>query len=274
MKLFKAAFALLTLTTVGLLAMASEGVEKTFYPVSMVIEEGTSFPGGPVFDVESDARAIYVFEIIGGGATFADGSQATYTEGHSTIVFPAILPSPNLYEQSILRVKREGDLRPLWNDMTITSVPEGNVNQFMSMNPQAGLIDVDKNYVIVDLAVFVANDRLATGEGASEDLCVRVAWGPGKVKWDFSNPSGAGYSVKPESSSNITAACCSSQDVDGVYRSSWGCCNALKIPDSCTVTFYSNGSYSYCCNAAMMQLGHVVQWINPCSLNDWPNCPL
>lgn len=103
-------------------------------------------------------------------------------------------------------------------------------------------------------------------------LCIRKAWGPGRVEWKFDNPKGAGYSVKPETSNDLVWASGRGQDIDGVYRSSWGQ-RALKVPDSATVTFSSSSRFSVCENAAMKALGHSVEWVNPRD-HGWPANPL
>lgn len=107
-------------------------------------------------------------------------------------------------------------------------------------------------------------------------LCLRVAWGPGRVNWGMSNPSGVGFSIKPESSDSLVRASGSGQDCDGIYRNSWGCGTAFKVPDSCTATVTSSGSISCCCNAVAAALGHTCQWVSPGSDDEsnWPRCPL
>jgi hypothetical protein len=114
--------------------------------------------------------------------------------------------------------------------------------------------------------------------GASQKqggACIRTPFGPGWVNWGMANPSGSGFSVKPESSWSLIWATAPSQNCDGVYRRSWGCNSALKVPDSCTANVASNGSVSCCCNAALAALGYVCQWVNPSSpAIGWPACPL
>jgi hypothetical protein len=112
-------------------------------------------------------------------------------------------------------------------------------------------------------------------------VCIRPIWGPGKVKWNFSNPgqNGAKYSVKPEGSNPLIWASPPEQDIDGIYRSYWGSCMAYKIPDSATATFYSAESWDVCYNAfACEVLGKCPKWINPCDNGSpegsWPDNPL
>ncbi len=80
-------------------------------------------------------------------------------------------------------------------------------------------------------------------------LCIRTPFGPGEVKWNF-HPDGTVWRSKPENGSSWVGAHSGTQDTDGIHRNGWGC-NVLKIPDDCTATVNSNGSYSCCCNAAL-----------------------
>lgn len=112
-------------------------------------------------------------------------------------------------------------------------------------------------------------------------LCIRPIWGPGKTRWTFSNPgqNGAKYSVLPEYGSSLIWARPPEQNVDGIYRASWGSCKAYKIPDSATATFYSAESWKVCYNAfACHVLGHCPKWVNPCDNRSpegtWPDHPL
>lgn len=115
-------------------------------------------------------------------------------------------------------------------------------------------------------------------EAQAAGLCIRVPWGPGKVNWHMSSPSGDGYSVKPEGSTSLVWGSPPSQNIDGIYRSSWGSCNALKVPDSCTANVYSGGSIGFCCNAAAWVAGKRPKWVNTCSSSSpeagWPDHPL
>lgn len=110
---------------------------------------------------------------------------------------------------------------------------------------------------------------------AALGLCVREAWGPGKVVWTWGCPSCSPYdwSYLPEGSSSLNWATAPDDNTDGIYKRVWAPCIALKIPDSATVTVYTDGSFYVCENAFMAGLGHVVKWVNPCSgdENSWPN---
>jgi len=107
-------------------------------------------------------------------------------------------------------------------------------------------------------------------------VCARVPWGPGKVKWSSNNPGDGGqnFSIAPENTNWLVWASGASQSVDAIYRKSWGCGWAYKIPDSCTATVSSGGGISTCCNAAAAALGHVPKMVNTYNSSYWPNCPL
>jgi hypothetical protein len=106
-------------------------------------------------------------------------------------------------------------------------------------------------------------------------LCIREAWGPGKVVWTWGNRSSYPYdwSQKPEGLNSLNWASAPDDDTDGIYKRVWASCIALKIPDTATVTVYSDGSMEVCENAFWAGWGHVVKWVNPCSgaENDWPD---
>lgn len=141
-----------------------------------------------------------------------------------------------------------------------------------------GYVAVDELAVAADdrgalLEMGTASDHPADGSGVEKGLCIRAAWGPGKVNWGSSDPWGQGFSVKPESSSSLVRAAAPSQSIDGIYRRSWGCGSAHKVADSCTATVSSSGSISCCCNAAMQALGHTCSWVNPGNIG-FPRCPL
>jgi hypothetical protein len=93
-------------------------------------------------------------------------------------------------------------------------------------------------------------------------VCIRTPLGPGKVKWGMANPRAAGYSVAPESRPALIWAVAPEQSIDAVYRSSWGCGSAFKVPDHCTATVGANGSLSCCCNAAASLVFGTCRWVN------------
>jgi hypothetical protein len=107
-------------------------------------------------------------------------------------------------------------------------------------------------------------------------ICIRSPRGPGIVNWKVSDPRGLGFSVKPEHSGSLVWAQPPSQAIDGIYRTSWGRCFAIKVPDHCTVDWLTSNSYSACCNAAASLVFGRVRNTNTCSgpEADWPDDPL
>ena len=112
-------------------------------------------------------------------------------------------------------------------------------------------------------------------------LCYAPIWRAGKVKWNFPNPgqNGARYSVLPESGGTLIWANPPEQDIDGIYRASWGSCRAFKIPNGSTATFHSPSSWNVCYNVfACHVLGKCPKWVNPCDNSSpegsWPDHPL
>ncbi len=248
-----------------------------FDATSLVVENGYTSTSQVVAKI--DGCDSFQLDIVSGEATFTDGSTSVSVEACEVIRLPEIRPG-NLDDESILTISSQKQQKS--TRLRIATIEEGNVNAFEKMvgdtsNAIAFRSDhvalVNENQLFPsDNAILAISDL--QGKVNEKGVCVRAAWGPGKVNWKFSNPKSSGYSVKPESSSALRWAQTPSQDIDGVYRSSWGNCTALKVPDSCTVTYTSSSSRSDCCNAAMLALGHKVQWINPCSLSDWPDSPL
>ncbi len=160
-------------------------------------------------------------------------------------------------------------------------------NQSLSETDLAALIAKEENEKAQLLGIQVRysteiNVTNPAPQGLS--LCFRPIWGPGKVKWNFSNPgsTGAKYSVLPETGTSLIWASPPEQNVDGIYRDHswpWGSCRAYKIPDSATATFYSADNWEVCYNAfACSALGHCPKWVNPCDNSSpegsWPDHPL
>jgi hypothetical protein len=118
-------------------------------------------------------------------------------------------------------------------------------------------------------------------ESALLGVCYAPMWRPGKARWEFANPgqNGAKYSVLPETGSSLIWANPPEQDIDGIYRSSWGSCVAYKVPNGATATFHSAESWEVCYNVFACQvLGKCPKWVNPCDNNSpegsWPDYPL
>jgi len=84
----------------------------------------------------------------------------------------------------------------------------------------------------------------------------------------------AGFSVKPESASLLFAPTTPIVNlVDGLYRSSWGCEVALKIPNNVVARVFSVDA-SCCRGPIAWAVGKTCSWLNTSNHQDWPNCPL
>ena len=83
-----------------------------------------------------------------------------------------------------------------------------------------------------------------------------------------------GYSFKPETGSTLAPVVLQFTPlVDGLYRTSWGCNKALKIPDN-TVAEVGPVSAACCQGLIAWALDRRCVFIDPSQLGDWPNCPL
>ena len=84
----------------------------------------------------------------------------------------------------------------------------------------------------------------------------------------------SGFSVKPEFSSILSVPATSIVNlVDGLYRSSWGCGVALKIPDNVVARVFSVDA-SCCRGLVAVAAGVTCTWLDVTTLRDWPDCPL
>lgn len=156
--------------------------------------------------------------------------------------------------------------------------------QSLSADELAELIAKDENEKAKFLGIqttYQAESGDKTKERELLGLCIHPPWGGGKVNWNFPNPgqNGAGYLVKPEHTIPLIWANPPEQWIDGIYRSSWGSCNAFKVPGSATATFSNAESWGVCYNAAAcIALKKCPKWVNPCDNNspedNWPDEPL
>ncbi|WP_437321954.1 hypothetical protein [Sorangium sp. So ce385] len=252
---------------------------------SVLIEERFAAPEHDLLWVRA-ARPLQIeFAMKQGQATFAGGEahQAVSVSSDGFVRLPAIQAGP-AHDESFIEVSVDGAV--LFDDLRVATLPEGAVAQLgeLAASSSDAFVALSDRFAIVDEVVFAddagwSGKRVSSeddeGDGAgieARGLCVRAAWGPGRVEWSISNPSSWGYSVKPETTTSLVWAASPGQDIDGIYNSSWGCGTAYKVPDSCTATVTSNG-ISCCCNAAMAALGHVCAWVNPGAIG-WANCPL
>ena len=287
---------------------SAENQAREIRPVSVAIEEGRTtrsilvghlkgfepsktsrsiVPDGIAIPSNADGSMNEVtFTIINGGGRFEKTGSSIYTRTitNGQIEIPAIVAGTNGDEGSI-RILIGGV--QIVKDIRLATVPVGSMaslNQYID-GSDAALIDSGDGYAVVDESRWnnipddsVTEDFTENGLSVAAPtlgLCIRTPLGPGKVKYNGFSPWAVGkrYSYKPENSSSLRRGSGSSDDVDAVYRYSWGCGTALKVPNSCTLTINNSGSLSSCCNAAMAALGHTVKWVNPSS-HGFPRCPL
>lgn len=151
-------------------------------------------------------------------------------------------------------------------------------DQSLSADELAKLIAEDESEKVELLGIQITHSSTDSDIGGTTvlSLCYAPLWRPGRVVWNFSNPGqyGAKYSVKPEHTTPLIWANPPQQDIDGIYRSSWGSCTAYKVPDGATATFNNSESWDICYNAAACALGVCPEWVNPCGMGDWPDNPL
>lgn len=251
---------------------------------TVLVEVGHISPEIDVAMIEAERTVSVSFDIRGEIASFLDGTRHMdlLVPSGSMIALPPVSIGDAFGESSITVMIGDDTVV---DEIKVASIPEGGVRELKTlMAEQADVIIYSEEHVaIVDDTTIMAGTKSflpAPGEVATEpasatiplDLCIRVPWGPGRVEWGFSSPSNAGYSVKPESAFNLIWAQAPGQDIDGIYKHSWGCGTALKVPDNCTATVQSNGSISCCCNA-LTSVKYVCSWVNPGSIG-FPTCPL
>jgi hypothetical protein len=109
---------------------------------------------------------------------------------------------------------------------------------------------------------------------SQQDLtpCGNGTAGPGISNFESSQPGSSGqrFSFLPEWGGALFWAIHGELATDGIYRASWGCGTALKIPNNCTVVVSSTASLSYCCQFPYF----TPTWVNTYSDSYWPDCPL
>ncbi len=291
--------------TGGRSAAADQRIDFSPRPhISIVIEEGAESPrilvgtigsadskgerpiGGKIeipASLESDGRITFT---ISGGGKFesTEGPLTTLSPEAGKVYLPSIKAGRD-GDEGLISVLAEG--KPLITDLRVASLPAGGITKlkgFISETDPAVIAMGDK-FAVIDEDLW--KDRPAGSvsftiesdgekiEEAADGLCIRTPFGPGKVNYNGFSPWAVGkrYSYKPESSSALKKGSGSSDELDALYRYSWGCGTALKVPDSCTATVYNNGSIGSCCNAAAAALGHTLKWVNPSS-HGFPRCPI
>ncbi len=123
--------------------------------------------------------------------------------------------------------------------------------------------------------------------GAPSGTCFRPVWiTQGDVYWIFPgapHPANSPhyYSALPEDGPPLEWAQPLVQQIDAIYRRSWGCGIALKVPGNCTAEI-EPASGSVCCNVFWKLAGYLPlfvatpQWVQtgPGSASNFPACPL
>ncbi|MFA5854020.1 MAG: hypothetical protein WC866_02940 [Patescibacteria group bacterium] len=102
--------------------------------------------------------------------------------------------------------------------------------------------------------------------------CGNGTSGPGIADFWSGSPGsgGQGFSFMPEWTNTLFWALNGELTADGIYRSSWGCGTALKIPNNCSVYVKQDASLQNCCGFPWFQ----PSWINTYSDSYFPDCPL
>jgi hypothetical protein len=244
---------------------------------------------------------------ISGNARFdsAQGMIAVTGANNGVITTPPIVAGPS-FGESFINVVADGETA-IENLRLVTLEPGGidNLTKIIGTD-DPGLIVLGDHYAVLDEGKMRETTQTVTGwvespstskrgaktktDSPSQDaprteeqisplgLCVRSPLGPGRVNWHWSssNPwATGGWAYKPETLRVVYRADDRVNDsIDGLYRRSWGCGTAYKVPDSCTVDVYQNNTWSYCCNAAAWAAGHRVGFVNSSALaNPAPPCP-
>ncbi len=240
---------------------------------------------------------------ISGNARFdtTQGLIAITGAEDGVIMTPPIIAGPT-FGESFINVLIDGQVA-IENLRVATLEPGGieNLTKIIGAD-DPGLIVLGDHYAVLDESKMRETTQTVTGlidlpakrgvktnndlmnqvapapdeQFSALSVCIRTPFGPGLVNWNWSssNPWATGGSAyKPESLSVVYRADDLARDaIDGLYRRSWGCGVAYKVPDSCTVNVNQNNTWSYCCNAAAWAAGHRVGFVSPSAIGG-PNCP-
>lgn len=256
----------------------------------------------------------FTLSILYGGATFFGGGTTRVVTMTSPgwLIQPAIIPGPLDDESHVVITSSNGALvEPAADTRLVLSVDVAHIASAYAWIPTTdpSYLVSSENYYVNDLRLITdTRSVILTGSDTNTmaikssttinngwrsptgfrgivgpyELCIRLLIGPGKVFWDFTDktPREAKYSVKPENSDPLVWGSAPQQNVDGIYRTQWGCCKAFKIPDSCDFHYTSSGGdWWACCNIAADKLAKKkLKWVDPCN-NDkpekgWVDCPL
>ncbi len=250
---------------------------------SLVIEE--SYTSQPQTVATINGCDTFTLDIASGAIRFANEAISLTLEACDTLTLPEIFAAPT-YDEGFIKITSEQQNKA--ERLRVATVEVGNIatlQDILGTDQTAAVFG--KHFAFVDedmlmestegiwLAMDI-NDENAQSRVVARGVCIRVPWGPGWVNWRFSNPRGAGYSVKPEDPNvkHLVWPQTPGQDLDGLYNSNWENCTSYKVTSNCTIDVHSNGYAEHCCHAGFWLAGYRPHWINPCLLDDWPNEPL
>lgn len=266
--------------------------------IVQAVAAGRVLPAQRILQVER-TPATFVVRIVSGAARFTGGGAAVTVTVASPgwLVQPAIRPGPS-DDVSVLEVRgADGTFAADSRSVFTTSRKAIRRVQRLIDPADRALLDTGEHHYVLDLravrdleTVAVYGLGPATGSstsgvrdietltdaiGGNLEPSERAAWAPGHVVWAIDAPAAAGWAVKPEGMDALHWAAGSGRDVDGLYRTAWGCCTAFRIPNGCIVTILSpDGGYEARCNLVAWLAGKRLTFIDPCELSSWPQCPL
>jgi hypothetical protein len=241
---------------------------------------------------------------ISGNARFesAQGLIAVTGAENGVIVTPPIVAG-TAFGESFVRVMVDG--QTVIENLRVATLEAGSIGNLTRIigADDPGLIVLGDHYAVLDESKMRETTQTVTGrvelpskiDGKSVDdtwnrvapkidqqrvtsgVCIRSPFGPGWVNWHWSssNPWATnGWAYKPETLNVVYRADDLAGDaIDGLYKISWGCGTAFKVPDSCTVDMYQGDStIYYCCNAAAWAAGHRAEFVSSSALGG-PPCP-
>lgn len=238
-----------------------------------------------------------VFRIEGGSAHFEQtGSGLIRSAVNNRVAMLPPITAERADEEQAIQVLVDG--KEMVEKLSVVVLPKGTIKalqQFKAENEAAFLTFADHHAVIdtgkitnthVDaIPVHLSlNSELLPSEEEIYQL-KKLVRTPifnsasdrrigGLVYWQMSDPKGAGFSYLPENDNKLWWATPFANIVDGVYRKSWGCKIAVKVPSYCTAYVY-NDRISGLCNPLYVIAG-TIRWVYPPKVGNgvWPECPL
>lgn len=238
-----------------------------------------------------------VFKIEGKSAHFEQTGSGLIQSGvnNGVVMLPAIR-AERADEGQAIQVLVDG--KEMVEKLSVVVLPKGTIKalqQFKADNEAAFLTFADHHAVIdtgritntniAAVPVYLSlNGELSPSEEEVDQL-KRLARTPilnsfsdrnigGLVYWQMNDPKGAGFSYLPEHDNKLWWATPFANIVDGVYRKSWGCNVAVKVPSYCTAYVY-NDRITGLCNPLYVIAG-TIRWVYPPKVGNgsWPPCPL